>query len=87
MILKASGSFHIVWERLTENIYASKKPSKSGSSFFNYKHSCSVVLMAAVDSESKFTTIDVGSMGRCSDDVFSKSALGKKIESKSLNIP
>lgn len=65
-----------------------QKPSKSGSSFFNYKQSCSIVLMATVDSEYKFTTIDVGSMGRFSDGhVFSNSALGKKIVSKSLNIP
>lgn len=65
-----------------------QKPSNSGSSFFNYKHSCSIVLMATVDSESKFTTIDVGSMGRFSDGhVFSNSPLGKKIESNSVNIP
>ncbi|XP_046684862.1 uncharacterized protein LOC124370615 [Homalodisca vitripennis] len=44
-----------------------KKPNKSGSSYYNYKHTFSIVLMAAVDATSKFTFIDVGSMGRFSD--------------------
>jgi hypothetical protein len=43
------------------------KPAKSGSSFFNYKQTFPVVLMAIVDADYKFVTIDVGSMGRFSD--------------------
>lgn len=65
-----------------------KKPSYTGSSFYNYKYHFSVVLMATVDSNYNFNTIDMGSMGRFSDGhVFSNSALGKKLHSKSLNIP
>ena len=55
-----------------------KKPAKSGSSFFNYKQTFSVVLMATIDADYKFITIDVGSMGRFSDgSIFSNSVLAK----------
>jgi hypothetical protein len=57
-----------------------KKPAKSGSLFFNYKQTFSVVLMATVDADYKFVTIDVGSMGRSSDgNIFSSSVLAKKL--------
>lgn len=36
-----------------------KKPNKSGSLFFNYKHDFSIVLMAAVEAHYKFTFIDI----------------------------
>ncbi|XP_050312544.1 uncharacterized protein LOC126747785 [Anthonomus grandis grandis] len=63
-----------------------KKPSLSGSSFFNYKKIFSIVLMAIVDY--KFITIDVGSMGRFSDgNIFGSSVLAKKLKNNTLNIP
>jgi hypothetical protein len=65
-----------------------KNPAKSGSSFFNYKHTFSVVLLAVVDFNYKFTIIYVGSMGRFSDgSIFSTSALGKKLNKQSLKFP
>ncbi|CAH1993157.1 unnamed protein product [Acanthoscelides obtectus] len=65
-----------------------KKPPKSGSSFFNYKQYCSIVLMATVDANDKFTSIDIGSMGRFSDgNVFSNSGLGMKLSNGTLEIP
>lgn len=65
-----------------------KKPTKTGSSYYNYKHNFSIVLMASVDANYKFTTIDIGSMGRFSDgNIFSTSPLGKKIANKTLNLP
>lgn len=65
-----------------------QKPTKSGSSFFNYKKTFSIVLMAGVDASYKFTFIDVGSMGRFSDgSIFSNSNFGKRFNDNKLNIP
>ncbi|XP_022197965.1 protein ANTAGONIST OF LIKE HETEROCHROMATIN PROTEIN 1 [Nilaparvata lugens] len=65
-----------------------KKPNKSGSSYFNYKHTFSVVLLATVDADYKFITVDVGAMGRFSDgSLFSSSALGKKLMKGNLLLP
>ncbi|XP_050504168.1 uncharacterized protein LOC126889520 [Diabrotica virgifera virgifera] len=65
-----------------------QKPPKTGSSYYNYKQHCSIVLMATVDANYKFTTIDVGSMGRFSDgNIFSSSPLGKRMMRKTLGLP
>ncbi|KAL3194427.1 hypothetical protein MRX96_016219 [Rhipicephalus microplus] len=40
------------------------RPPKSGSAFFNYKGTFSIVLMAAVDSSSKFVLVDIGAESR-----------------------
>ena len=63
------------------------KPAKSGPSFFNYKQTFSVVLMATVDADYKFITTDVGSMGRFSDIIFSSSVLAKKLNKRTLQFP
>jgi len=44
-----------------------KKPAKSGSTFFNYKHTFSFQLLAVVDAEYRFTYVDVGCQGRVGD--------------------
>jgi len=55
-----------------------KKPPKSGTSFFNYKQTRSLVLMALVDANYKFISVDVGSMGRYNDaNIFASSVLTK----------
>lgn len=65
-----------------------KKPGKSGSSYINYKHTFSIVLMAVVDPDYKFITIDVGSQGRFSDgNVFSTGVLAKKMLNHTLHLP
>lgn len=63
-------------------------PKNSGSLFFNYKKTFSVVLMAVVDSKYKFVLIDVGASGRLSDGgVFKNSVIGQRLESGMLNLP
>ena len=65
-----------------------RKPSCSGSKFFNYKHFCSIILLALVDANYKFLFCDVGSQGRCSDaGVFLESDLNIALEHNILNIP
>jgi hypothetical protein len=65
-----------------------KKPNISGSSYYNYKRTFSIVLMASVDATSKFTFIDVGSMGRFSDgNIFSSCELERKMVKKKLQLP
>ncbi|XP_017469962.1 PREDICTED: uncharacterized protein LOC108361743 [Rhagoletis zephyria] len=63
-------------------------PARSGSLFYNYKNTYSIVLMAACDSNYTFTFVDVGAMGSESDGgIFSRSSFGKMILRGLLNIP
>ena len=63
-------------------------PANSGSYYFNYKHSFSIVLMALVDADYKFIYIDVGCNGRVNDGgVFKNSTLYSALENETLNIP
>ena len=63
-------------------------PPNSGSMYFNYKHTFSVVLMALVDYMYCFTVIDVGAYGSCSDGgIFARTDLGKSLERNSLELP
>lgn len=65
-----------------------RPPANSGSYFFNYKGSFSVVLLALVDADYKFLYVDVGTNGRVSDGgVFASSKLAEKLENGTLHLP
>lgn len=56
-----------------------KCPPKSGSMFFNYKSTFSIVLLAAVDANYCFIVIDVGGYGKQADgDTFAASEFGNR---------
>ena len=58
-----------------------RPPSSSGSYYFNYKHSFSIVLLAVVDADYKFLYVDIGCNGRISDGgVFRNSTLSTALE-------
>lgn len=63
-------------------------PPKTGSEYFNYKHSFSIILMAVVNANYCFSYIDVGTNGRVNDArVFSKSSFYDAMEQNSLHLP
>lgn len=63
-------------------------PISSGSNYFNYKSTFSIVLFALVDADYNFLYADIGCQGRISDGgVFRNTTLFKKLEENSLNLP
>ena len=65
-----------------------KPPPGSGSLFYNYKNTISIVFLALVDADYKFIFVDVGCYGRVSDGgVFRECALKSALESNKLNVP
>lgn len=63
-------------------------PANSGSLFFNYKRTFSIVLLALCDADYKFTFVQVGDFGRTSDGgIYRGSALGRGMEEKTLSVP
>ena len=65
-----------------------RPPPNTGSYYFNYKHSFSVVLLAVVDTNYKFIFVDVGCNGRVSDGgVFKNNSLYAALESNARNMP
>ncbi|XP_034077588.1 protein ANTAGONIST OF LIKE HETEROCHROMATIN PROTEIN 1-like [Gymnodraco acuticeps] len=63
-------------------------PANSGSLYFNYKSSPSLVLLAVVDAEYLFRVVDVGGFGRSSDGgSLRNSAFGESLRDGSLQLP
>lgn len=64
-----------------------KVPANGGGIYYKCKHTFSIVLMVLVDTEYKFTYVDVGCNGRISDGgVFNNCSLAAALETNTLNI-
>lgn len=65
-----------------------ESPPHSGSEYYNYKRTFSIVLLALVDSNYKFIFVDIGSQGRISDGgVYNNSLLWQKNIRNEINFP
>uniref|UniRef100_UPI0037E80AD4 uncharacterized protein n=1 Tax=Semicossyphus pulcher TaxID=241346 RepID=UPI0037E80AD4 len=65
-----------------------KAPPNSGSQFYNYKGTFSLVLLAVVDAQYCFRVIDVRGYGRTSDGgILANSAFGQGLRSGTLQLP
>lgn len=63
-------------------------PPNSGSQYFCYKGTFSVVLLALCDGRYRFTFVDIGGYGRQSDGgTLASSALGKALAEETINFP
>lgn len=63
-------------------------PINSGTEYYNYKGTFSLVLLALVDSNYRFIFADIGAQGRISDGgVFQNSVLWEKISTETINLP
>lgn len=65
-----------------------RPPPNSGSYYFNYKGTCSVILLALVDAHYRFIYADVGANGRVSDAAaWQNCGLKQRLETGQIRLP
>lgn len=65
-----------------------KAPNNSGTMFYNYLKTFSIILLAVCDADKNFLYVDIGAYGGQSDGgVLQQSSLGRKIYENTLNLP
>ncbi|XP_067203329.1 uncharacterized protein [Linepithema humile] len=63
-------------------------PKNTGTEFFNYKKSFSIVLMAICDAYYRFIFVDIGAAGSNHDSIiFKECTFGKALQNRTLQIP
>ena len=62
-------------------------PSSSGSAFYNYKGTHSIVLLAVCDAHYRFIFVDIGDAGRHSDGGVLLNSKFAALEANSLSLP
>ena len=63
-------------------------PKQAGLNYYNYKQFHSIIMMALVDAEYKFSWVDIGSMGSAGDaNVFNHSELRGCIDDDTIGFP
>ena len=81
-------NFPHVLEALDGKHIVMQSPHRSGSMFFNYKKTHSIILLAVCNAQYEFRLVDIGKTGRQADgSVYANSYLGRTIENDLLNVP
>ena len=63
-------------------------PPNSGSNYYNYKHTNSIVLLAIAGPNYEWLFADVGTNGRMNDSgIWNKSSLSRAIENRKIGLP
>ena len=91
---KISTGFYETWNfpnyigAMDEKHIAIKAPAHSGSLYFNYKKTFSIVLLVTCDWNYVFTMVDIGAYGSQNDgDVFKNSIFSIHSENNNMSIP
>ena len=86
--IKISEGFHQLWNfphclgAVDGKHIMMQAPANSGSNFYNYKGTLSIILLAVCDAQYCFTLLDIGDTGRQSDGgVLANSVFGQLLES------
>ncbi len=80
--------YHLCLGAIDGKHMAIRKPTNAGSYYFNYKNFHSIVLVALINGDYKFTWVEVGANGTSSDaQIFEDCGLMEAIEQRVIGFP